>query len=81
MAAVVGEKLVENGQERILHRIFGGVTSGMILVVSDFKESDNNKLLHLVWRKFPWNRHSTERKRAIASLSTQTEEFRVLAWA
>ncbi len=74
MAAVVGRKLVENGQNRILQRIYDGVTSDLFLDVSDFKESDNHKLLHLVWRKFPRNRHATEGQRTIKSLSTQTVE-------
>ncbi len=46
MAVVVGKKLVENGQERILHRIYDCVTSNLFLDVSDFKESDNHKLCY-----------------------------------
>ncbi len=65
---------MENGQERILQRIYDGVSSNMVLDVSDFKESDNRKLLQLVWRTFPRNRDATERQRAIKSMSTQTEE-------
>ncbi len=53
MAVVVGENLAENGQEKILQRIYDGVNSNLCLDVSDFKESDNHKLLHLVWRRFP----------------------------
>ncbi len=48
MAAVVGKKFVENGQERILKRLHEGVSSNLFLDVSDFKESDNHMLLHLV---------------------------------
>ncbi len=73
IASVVGRKFLENGQERILHMIYDGVTSGLILDVYDFKESDNHKLLHLVWRRFPRSHHSSEGQRTIASLSTQTE--------
>ncbi len=50
------------------------LTSDLFLDVLDFKESDNYKLLHLVWRKFPRNRHSTEGQRTTATLSTQMEE-------
>ncbi len=60
MAAVVGKKLVENCQERIPKRIHEGVTSNLFLDVSDFKESDNHKVLHLVWRNFPRKKCPTE---------------------
>ncbi len=48
MVTVVGRKLVQNGQTRILHRFYDGVTSDLFLEVSEFKEPDNHKLLHLV---------------------------------
>ncbi len=56
MADIVARKLVENGQGRILQRLFDGVTSNLTLDVSDYKESDEHKLLHLVWRKYPRKR-------------------------
>ncbi len=75
MAAVVGRKLVENGQTRILQRIYEGVTSDLLLDTWDYKESDNHQLLHLVWRKFPRNRRPPmDGKKTIISHSTQTEE-------
>ncbi len=74
MATAVGRKSVENGQTRILQRICDGVTSDFFLDIVDYKESDHHKLLHLVWRKFPRNQHSTEGQRTTATLSTQTEE-------
>ncbi len=74
MAVLVGKKLAENGQERILQTIYDGVSSNLVLDVSDLKESDNHKLLHLVWRKFLRNRHATKGQRAIKSMSTQTKE-------
>ncbi len=73
MAEIVGRKLVENGQERILQRIFDGVNSNLVLDTSDFKESDSHKLLHLVWRKYPRNRPPTEGQKMIISHSTLTE--------
>ncbi|MCP3662362.1 MAG: hypothetical protein GY696_07680, partial [Gammaproteobacteria bacterium] len=73
MAEVVGRKLVESGQERILQRIFDGVNSNFVLDISDFKESQEHKLLHLVWRKFPRNRPPTDGQRTITTHSTQTE--------
>ncbi len=74
MAVVVGRKLAVNGQERLLQRIFDGVTSNLFLDVSDFKESDDHTLLRLVWRKFPRNRLSTEGQKMTISHSTQTNE-------
>ncbi len=65
---------MENGQKRILKRIYDGVTSDLFLDVSDFKESDSHKTLHLVWRKFPRNRHSTEGQTTTMTLSTQTDK-------
>ncbi len=73
MAAVVGKKFVENGQERILKRIHEGVTSNFFLDTSDFKESNEHLLLHLVWRKFPRNRCPTKGPRS-SSHATQTDE-------
>ncbi len=74
MAEVVGRKFVENGQESILQRIFEGLNSGFVLDISDFKESQEHKLLHLVWRKFPRNyRPPTDGQKTIISHSTQTE--------
>ncbi len=67
---MVGRKLVENGKTRILQRIYDGVTSDLIFDVSDYKESNNHKLLHLVWRKLT----STEGQTTTVTLSTQTEE-------
>ncbi len=75
MAELVGRKLVENGQERILQRIFDGVTSDLILDVSDYKESQEHRLLHLVWRKFPRNRRTTDEQKTNVPNSTQTDEF------
>ncbi len=72
MAEIVARKLVEKGQERILQRIFDGVTSDLTLDVSDYKESDEHKLLHLVWQKFPRNRSIVEGQKTIISSSTQT---------
>ncbi len=46
----------------------------MYLDVSDFKESDNHKLLHLVWRKFPSNRCPTDGQKTTISDSTPTDE-------
>ncbi len=74
MANVAGRKLVENGQTRILQRIYDGVTSDLFLDTTDYKASDNHKLLHLVWRKFPRNRRPpTDGQKTIISHSTQTE--------
>ncbi len=72
MAEVIGRKFVENGQQRILQRIFDGVNSDFVLDTSDFKESDQHKLLHLVWRKFPRNKCPTEGLKTTISDSTQT---------
>ncbi len=74
MANEVGRKLFEKGQTRILQRLYDGVTSDWFLDVMDSKQSNNHQLIHLVWRKFPRNRHPTEEGRPTASLSTQTEE-------
>ncbi len=74
MASVVGKKLVENGQTRILQRIYDGVTSNWALDVADDKASINHQLIHLVWRKFPRNQHPSEERRPTAVSSTQTEE-------
>ncbi len=71
MASVVGRKLVENGQTRILQRIYDGITSNWVLDVADDKGSMNHLLIHLVWRKFPRNRHPTEDR---STVPTQTEE-------
>ncbi len=74
MAEIVGRKLVENGQERILHRIFDGVTSDFVLDVADSKQSQEHQLIHLVWRKFPRNRRPPmDGQKTIISHSTQTE--------
>ncbi len=73
MASVVARKLVENGQTRILQRIYDGITSNWDLDVADDKSSMDHLLIHLVWRKFPRNRHPTEERRSMA-VSTQTEE-------
>ncbi|MCP3663656.1 MAG: hypothetical protein GY696_14405 [Gammaproteobacteria bacterium] len=75
MAAIVARKLVENGQERILQRIFDGVTSGLTLDVSDYKESDEHKLLHLVWRKFPRKRSPANGQKTNTSNFIQTSEM------
>ncbi len=76
MAEIVGRKLVENGQERILQWIFDGVNSNLVLDISDFKECDNHKLLHLAWRKFPRNKCLTEglKMKMTISDSTQTDD-------
>ncbi len=74
MAVLVGKKLVENGQERILQRVFDRVSSGLCLDVSNFKESSSHKLLHLVWRKYPRNGNSHEGTTTTDSSLTQTEE-------
>ncbi len=73
MAEFVGKKLVDNCQERILQRIYDGVNSNFVLDISDFKESDSHKLLHLVWRKYPRNRPPMDGQKSIISHSTQTE--------
>ncbi len=78
MAEIVARKLVENGQGRILQRIFHGATSIVILDVSDYKESDEHKLLYLVWRKFPRNRRATDGQKTNISNSTQNDEFPTL---
>ncbi len=49
-------------------------SSGPCLDVSDFKESSNHKLLHLVWRKYPRNCNYPERMATKNSSFTQTEE-------
>ncbi len=69
----MGRKLVENGQTRILQRIYEGVTSNWVLDIADDKSSIDHHLIHLVWRKFPRNRHSVEERRPTA-VTTQTEE-------
>ncbi len=71
-ASIVARKLVENGQTRILQRIYDGVTSNWVLDVADDKGSMDHQLIHLVWRKFPRNRHPTEDRHS--TVSTQTEE-------
>ncbi len=73
MASVVARRLVEDGQTRILQRIYEGVTSNWDLDVADDKSSKDHSLIHLVWRKFPRNRHPSEERRSTA-VSTQTEE-------
>ncbi len=75
MAEIVARKLVEKGQERILQRIFDGVTSNLTLDVSDYKESDEHKLLHLVWRKFPRKRSPAYGQRTNTSDFIQTTEM------
>ncbi len=75
MAEIVARKLVENGQERILQRIFDGVTSDLTLDVSDYKESDEHKLLHLVWRKFPRKRSTAYGQKTDTSDFIQTTEM------
>ncbi len=72
MASIVGRKLVENGKSRILQRIYDGITSNWVLDVADDKGSLDHLLIHLVWRKFPRNRHLTEEQQP--TVSTQTEE-------
>ncbi len=69
MASVVGRKLVEKGQTRILQRIYEGVTSNWVLDVANDKRSISHQLIRLVWRKFP---HTAEERRP--TVSTQTEE-------
>ncbi len=45
-----------------------------VLDISDFKESHEHKLLHLVWRKFPRNyRPPTDGQKTTISDSTQTD--------
>ncbi len=73
MAEIVGRILVENGQERILHRIYDGVTSNLILDVADSKQSQEHQLIHLVWRRFPRNRTVMEGPKTTCPISTQTE--------
>ncbi len=73
MAGEVCRKLVETGQTRILQRIHEGIMSNWILDVADEKSSIDHLLIHLVWRKFPRNRHSAEEQRQTA-VSTQTKE-------
>ncbi len=65
--------LVENGQSRILQRIHEGITSNWFLDVADAKSSTDHHLIHLVWRKFPRNRHTAEERR-LTAVFTQTEE-------
>ncbi len=72
MASVVARNLVENGQSRILQRIHEGISSNWVLDIADAKSSIDHHLIHLVWRKFPRNRHSAEERRPTA-VSTQTE--------
>ncbi len=74
MADVVGRKLVETGQERILQRIFNGVNSNFVLDIADFKESHHHKLLHLVWRRFRRNGCPTGVQKTTTSDSMQTDE-------
>ncbi len=78
MAEIVARKLVGNGQERILQRIYDGVTSDLTLDVSDYKESDEHKLLHLVWRKFPRKRSAYGQKMNTSNsiqITTETTNF------
>ncbi|MCP3661972.1 MAG: hypothetical protein GY696_05655, partial [Gammaproteobacteria bacterium] len=75
MAEIVVRKLVENGQGRILQRLFDGVTSNLTLDVSDYKESDEHKLLHLVWRKYPRKRSPAYDQKLTTSNFTQTTEM------
>ncbi len=70
MAKVVASKLVKNGQTRILQRIYDGITSNWVLDIADDKGSIDHLLIHLVWRKFPRNRHLTEDR---STVQTQTE--------
>ncbi len=72
MASIVGRNLVAIGQTRILQRIYDGVTSNWTLDTADDKGSMEHLLIHLVWRKFPRNRHPTEDQQP--TVSTQTEE-------
>ncbi len=73
MASILGRKLVEDGQTRILQRIYEGVTSNWVLDIADDKSSIDHHLIHLVWRKFPRNRHS-EGERRLTAATTQTEK-------
>ncbi len=73
MASIVGRNLVQNGQSRILQRIHDGVTSNWVLDIADAKSSMDHHLIHLVWRKYPRNRHSVEERRS-TTVTTQTEE-------
>ncbi len=73
MANVVCRGLVENGQSRILQRIHEGISSNWVLDIADAKSSIDHHLIHLVWRKFPRNRHSAEERR-LTAVSTQTVE-------
>ncbi len=75
MAEIVMKELVENGHERILQRLYDGVTSNLTLDVSDYKESDEHKLLHLVWRKYPRKRSLAYGQKPITSNSNQTTEM------
>ncbi len=75
MASVVARKLVQNGQTRILQRIYEGITSNWDLDVADEKSSMDHLLIHLVWRKFPRNRRPPmDGQKTKISHSTQTEE-------
>ncbi len=69
----MGRKLAENGQTRILQRIYEGVTSNWDLDIADEKSSMDHLLIHLVWRKFPRNRRPTAERQPTA-VSTQTGE-------
>ncbi len=80
MAKVVGRKLVENGQERILQRLFDGVIFNFFLDSFDFKESHHHQLLHLVWRRFPRNGCPTGGQKTTISDSTQTDEVPSTQW-
>ncbi len=73
MASDVCRGLVENGQSRILQRIHEGISSDWVLDIADAKSSIDHHLIHLVWRKFPRNRHSAEERR-LTAVSTQTVE-------
>ncbi len=73
MASVVARTLVENGQTRILQRIHEGLTSNWVLDIADAKSSIDHHLIHLVWRKFPRNRHTAEERRQ-TDVSTQIEK-------
>ncbi len=73
MAEIVGRKLVDNGQERILHRIYDGLTSDFILDVADSKQSQEHQLIHLVWRRIPRNRSAVQWPKTTCPGSTQTE--------
>ncbi len=80
MAEIVGRKLVENGQERILHRIYDGLTSNFVLDVADSKQSQEHQLIHLVWRRSPRNQKNcaTDGQKTTISDSTQTNELTTL---